>query len=179
MRESRGDAFGYKYNPGAGDGSVQVRSLLPAVRHKARQELPTLVHDHAVLPCVQSSQGKTDSALSHCLNIIYSLDLSAFKIAPNGNQTFSCLPLWILEDLKTYIKKSANRKGSASRRKVVFGDQCCHVIMKDDRSNVQSGPIRVAVIGSSEVGKSAFTVRYLTKRFIGEYRSDTGEFGYL
>lgn len=105
------------------------------------------------------------------------VDLSAFKIAPNGNQTFSCLPLWILEDLKTYIKKSANRKAAANRRKVVLGDQCCHVIMKDDRtSSVQSGPLRVAVVGASEVGKSALTVRYLTKRFIGEYRSDTGEF---
>lgn len=49
------------------------------------------------------------------------------------------------------------------------------MIMKDDRSNNQSGPLRVAVVGASEVGKSALTVRYLTKRFIGEYRSDTGE----
>ncbi|XP_069182443.1 ras-related and estrogen-regulated growth inhibitor-like protein [Procambarus clarkii] len=45
--------------------------------------------------------------------------------------------------------------------------------MKDDRNTSQSGPLRVAVVGSSEVGKSALTVRYLTKRFIGEYRSDT------
>ena len=105
--------------------------------------------------------------------------LSVFKIAPNGNQTFSCLPLWILEDLKTYLKKSANRKASANRKKVVLGDQCCHVIMKDDRTNVHSGPLRVAVVGASEVGKSALTVRYLTKRFIGEYRSDTGESGRL
>lgn len=103
------------------------------------------------------------------------MDLSAFKIAPNGNQTFSCLPLWILEDLKVYIKRSANKKAAANQRKVVVGDQCCHVIMKDDRtSKVQSGPLRVAVVGESEVGKSALTVRYLTKRFIGEYRSDTG-----
>lgn len=35
-------------------------------------------------------------------------------------------------------------------------------------------PIRIAVLGTSQVGKSALTVRYLTKRFIGEYRSDTG-----
>ncbi|XP_063589016.1 ras-related and estrogen-regulated growth inhibitor-like protein [Penaeus indicus] len=34
-------------------------------------------------------------------------------------------------------------------------------------------PIRIAVLGTSQVGKSALTVRYLTKRFIGEYRSDT------
>ncbi|XP_076028253.1 ras-related and estrogen-regulated growth inhibitor-like protein [Oratosquilla oratoria] len=33
--------------------------------------------------------------------------------------------------------------------------------------------VRIAVLGSSQVGKSALTVRYLTKRFIGEYRSDT------
>ncbi|MPC62047.1 ras-related and estrogen-regulated growth inhibitor-like protein [Portunus trituberculatus] len=45
--------------------------------------------------------------------------------------------------------------------------------MKDDRTNVQSSPLRVAVVGTSAVGKSALTVRYLTKRFIGEYRSDT------
>ncbi|XP_042883531.1 ras-related and estrogen-regulated growth inhibitor-like protein [Penaeus japonicus] len=45
--------------------------------------------------------------------------------------------------------------------------------MKDDRNPCQSGPLRVAVLGAGEVGKSALTVRYLTKRFIGEYRSDT------
>lgn len=38
-----------------------------------------------------------------------------------------------------------------------------------------NAPLRVAMLGSSQVGKSALTVRYLTKRFIGEYRSDTGE----
>ncbi|XP_071527040.1 ras-related and estrogen-regulated growth inhibitor-like protein [Panulirus ornatus] len=45
--------------------------------------------------------------------------------------------------------------------------------MKDERTSSQGGPLRVAVVGASEVGKSALTVRYLTKRFIGEYRSDT------
>ncbi|XP_068218609.1 ras-related and estrogen-regulated growth inhibitor-like protein [Palaemon carinicauda] len=45
--------------------------------------------------------------------------------------------------------------------------------MKDDRNPSQNGPLRVAVVGAGEVGKSALTVRYLTKRFIGEYRSDT------
>lgn len=51
----------------------------------------------------------------------------------------------------------------------------CHpsVNMKDDRNPCQTGPLRVAVVGAGEVGKSALTVRYLTKRFIGEYRSDT------
>ncbi|KAL1491673.1 hypothetical protein ABEB36_012234 [Hypothenemus hampei] len=33
--------------------------------------------------------------------------------------------------------------------------------------------VRVAVIGQSNVGKSALTVRYLTRRYIGEYRSNT------
>ncbi|XP_060517439.1 ras-related and estrogen-regulated growth inhibitor-like protein [Cylas formicarius] len=32
---------------------------------------------------------------------------------------------------------------------------------------------RIAVIGKSSVGKSALTVRYLTRRYIGEYRSNT------
>ncbi|KAI8117908.1 hypothetical protein FF38_07018 [Lucilia cuprina] len=33
--------------------------------------------------------------------------------------------------------------------------------------------VRIAVIGNADVGKSALTVRYLTGRFIGEYRSNT------
>lgn len=37
--------------------------------------------------------------------------------------------------------------------------------------------IRVVVLGGSNVGKSAVTVRYLTKRFIGEY-SSSGDFFY-
>lgn len=32
---------------------------------------------------------------------------------------------------------------------------------------------KIVVMGSKRVGKSALTVRYLTKRFIGEYRSNT------
>lgn len=44
--------------------------------------------------------------------------------------------------------------------------------MKTDDKTVTC-PLRVAVLGGSQVGKSALTVRYLTKRFIGEYRSDT------
>ncbi|KAL5232662.1 ras-related and estrogen-regulated growth inhibitor-like [Rhopalosiphum maidis] len=35
------------------------------------------------------------------------------------------------------------------------------------------GRIRTVVLGSSRVGKSAVTVRYLTKRYIGEYSSNT------
>lgn len=37
--------------------------------------------------------------------------------------------------------------------------------------------IKVVVLGSSRVGKSAVTVRYLTKRYIGEY-SSTSDFLY-
>lgn len=37
------------------------------------------------------------------------------------------------------------------------------------------GTLHITVMGSSQVGKSALAVRYLTKRFIGEYRSDSGE----
>ncbi|KAI9585539.1 ras-related and estrogen-regulated growth inhibitor-like protein [Glossina fuscipes] len=33
--------------------------------------------------------------------------------------------------------------------------------------------VRIAIIGNADVGKSALTVRYLTGRFIGEYRSNT------
>ncbi|KPI94650.1 PREDICTED: ras-related and estrogen-regulated growth inhibitor-like protein [Papilio xuthus] len=43
--------------------------------------------------------------------------------------------------------------------------------MRDERA----GPprVRIAVIGSSRVGKSALIVRYLTRRYIGEYHSNT------
>uniref|UniRef100_A0A6P7F140 small monomeric GTPase n=1 Tax=Diabrotica virgifera virgifera TaxID=50390 RepID=A0A6P7F140_DIAVI len=44
--------------------------------------------------------------------------------------------------------------------------------MKTDDKNT-TPKLRIAVIGKSNVGKSALTVRYLTKRFIGEYRSNT------
>ncbi|KAK7869136.1 hypothetical protein R5R35_006600 [Gryllus longicercus] len=37
-----------------------------------------------------------------------------------------------------------------------------------------AGPrVRIAVLGKVNVGKSALTVRFLTRRFIGEYRSNT------
>ncbi|CAD7091938.1 unnamed protein product [Hermetia illucens] len=36
--------------------------------------------------------------------------------------------------------------------------------------------IKVVVLGSSKVGKSAVTVRYLTKRYIGEYSSTSGRY---
>ncbi|KAK4290070.1 hypothetical protein Pmani_037015 [Petrolisthes manimaculis] len=45
--------------------------------------------------------------------------------------------------------------------------------MRAEERVTTSGPLRVAVLGGTEVGKSALTVRYLTKRYIGEYRSDT------
>lgn len=41
----------------------------------------------------------------------------------------------------------------------------------EDKNNMPK--VRIAVIGKSNVGKSALTVRYLTRRYIGEYRSNT------
>lgn len=41
----------------------------------------------------------------------------------------------------------------------------------EDKNNIPK--VRLAVIGKSNVGKSALTVRYLTRRYIGEYRSNT------
>lgn len=52
--------------------------------------------------------------------------------------------------------------------------QCFKKILKmktDDKGNIPK--VRIAVIGKSNVGKSALTVRYLTRRYIGEYRSNT------
>ncbi|XP_075992605.1 ras-related and estrogen-regulated growth inhibitor-like protein [Anticarsia gemmatalis] len=43
--------------------------------------------------------------------------------------------------------------------------------MKDERASLPR--VRIAVIGSSRVGKSALIVRYLTRRYIGEYHSNT------
>ncbi|XP_045513966.1 ras-related and estrogen-regulated growth inhibitor-like protein isoform X1 [Pieris brassicae] len=43
--------------------------------------------------------------------------------------------------------------------------------MRDERSSPSR--VRIAVIGSSRVGKSALIVRYLTRRYIGEYHSNT------
>ncbi|XP_047108363.1 ras-related and estrogen-regulated growth inhibitor-like protein [Schistocerca piceifrons] len=44
--------------------------------------------------------------------------------------------------------------------------------MKTEEKNA-APRVRIAVLGQANVGKSALTVRYLTKRYIGEYRSDT------
>ncbi|XP_043548709.1 ras-like protein family member 11A [Chiloscyllium plagiosum] len=40
--------------------------------------------------------------------------------------------------------------------------------------NVMNRDIKIAVLGSSTVGKTALIVRFLTKRFIGDYESNTG-----
>lgn len=42
--------------------------------------------------------------------------------------------------------------------------------MKGETEN-KGSRVRIAVLGKMNVGKSALTVRFLTKRFIGEYRS--------
>ncbi|CAH1798410.1 unnamed protein product [Owenia fusiformis] len=44
-----------------------------------------------------------------------------------------------------------------------------HKIYKRKKSSL--GEARIAVVGSESVGKSAVTVRFLTKRFIGEYEA--------
>lgn len=41
----------------------------------------------------------------------------------------------------------------------------------EDKANTSK--VRIAVLGQCNVGKSALTVRYLTRRYIGEYRSNT------
>ncbi|XP_055294939.1 ras-related and estrogen-regulated growth inhibitor-like protein isoform X2 [Sitodiplosis mosellana] len=41
----------------------------------------------------------------------------------------------------------------------------------EDKNPLQR--VRIAVLGNVNVGKSALTVRYLTRRYIGEYRSKT------
>ncbi|XP_046401716.1 ras-related and estrogen-regulated growth inhibitor-like protein [Ischnura elegans] len=47
--------------------------------------------------------------------------------------------------------------------------------MKNTTASQQAdlAKVRIAVLGKVNVGKSALTVRYLTRRFIGEYRSKT------
>lgn len=41
----------------------------------------------------------------------------------------------------------------------------------EDKNSIPK--VRVAILGKSNVGKSALTVRYLTRRYIGEYRRNT------
>ncbi|XP_077300578.1 ras-related and estrogen-regulated growth inhibitor-like protein isoform X2 [Arctopsyche grandis] len=45
--------------------------------------------------------------------------------------------------------------------------------MKTEEKSANIPRVRIAVLGNINVGKSALTVRYLTRRFIGEYRSNT------
>ncbi|KAK9510177.1 hypothetical protein O3M35_005018 [Rhynocoris fuscipes] len=46
--------------------------------------------------------------------------------------------------------------------------------MKTEERNCTNSPrVRIVVLGMISVGKSALTVRYLTRRYIGEYRSNT------
>ncbi|XP_054283641.1 ras-like protein family member 11B isoform X1 [Macrosteles quadrilineatus] len=52
-----------------------------------------------------------------------------------------------------------------------------HFVVKgmktEDRNSANLPKVRIAVLGRINVGKSAVTVRYLTRRYIGEYRSNT------
>uniref|UniRef100_A0A023F1D8 small monomeric GTPase n=1 Tax=Triatoma infestans TaxID=30076 RepID=A0A023F1D8_TRIIF len=43
----------------------------------------------------------------------------------------------------------------------------------EERNCANSARVRIVVLGMISVGKSALTVRYLTRRYIGEYRSNT------
>ncbi|BES89350.1 small_GTPase [Nesidiocoris tenuis] len=45
--------------------------------------------------------------------------------------------------------------------------------MKTEERSSNSPRVRILVLGMINVGKSALTVRYLTRRYIGEYRSNT------
>ena len=46
--------------------------------------------------------------------------------------------------------------------------------MRSEDNPLSEIPVRLIIIGGKQVGKSALTVRYLTKRFIGEYQSHAG-----
>lgn len=154
---------GYKYTPG---GSQTASSCLYSARSACATHLPW--PNWLWATSLTSLDFKTSALRVSPYRLCW---CKIIKIAPNGNHTFSCIPLWILEDIKAYIKKSTNRKANVNSSEVPISQ----VTMKDDRNPCQSGPLRVAVLGAGEVGKSALTVRYLTKRFIGEYRSDTGK----
>ena len=91
-----------------------------------------------------------------------------FKIPDNRKTTISCIPTWLFEDIKAYFKPTFEIKTKTVTVSVVM--------KTEEKITAVGGPLRLAVLGSCEVGKSAFTVRYLTKRFIGEYRSDTGNY---
>ena len=41
-------------------------------------------------------------------------------------------------------------------------------------SGGEGGKVRLLVVGGRGVGKTALTVRYLTRRYIGEYIPNTG-----
>jgi len=43
----------------------------------------------------------------------------------------------------------------------------------EEKNTAHTARVRIVVLGMFSVGKSALTVRYLTRRYIGEYRSNT------
>ena len=49
--------------------------------------------------------------------------------------------------------------------------------LKTISNNSSKEEIALALIGPVGVGKSAFMVKYITKRFIGEYDPNFGKFG--
>ncbi|KAH1014270.1 hypothetical protein HUJ04_003131 [Dendroctonus ponderosae] len=64
-----------------------------------------------------------------------------------------------------------SRKWKWLSKKVVLALLAGKNMKTEDKNNIPK--VRIAVIGKSNVGKSALTVRYLTRRYIGEYRSNT------
>ena len=53
----------------------------------------------------------------------------------------------------------------------------CRCNLEDDSNSAlrDSLAVKLVIVGGKQVGKSALTVRYLTKRYIGEYQSNSGE----
>ena len=52
----------------------------------------------------------------------------------------------------------------------------CYSVTRQGRrlSGGEGGKVRLLVVGGRGVGKTALTVRYLTRRYIGEYIPNTG-----
>lgn len=95
-----------------------------------------------------------------------------------GQNQLSCIPMWVLEDIKNCLKKSSHNHRSQSisgqsRSSIVSPLQQRRRLRSEERWCGR--PLRVALVGAEQVGKSSLAVRYLTKRFIGEYPSESGE----
>lgn len=89
---------------------------------------------------------------------------------------FLCIPSWVLENLKSRLKRATKRRievNSFTATEIPTASFFSRMRFEDRLGHV--APLKIAVLGARKVGKSALTVRFLTKRFIGDYRSDTGK----